>query len=59
MLAEMYDHLKDVRPTHGLEIVFVSSDRDPNSFQQYFGTMPWQAIPFDSLQMVKKSLNMT
>mmetsp|Transcript_20864 Transcript_20864/g.51228 ORF Transcript_20864/g.51228 Transcript_20864/m.51228 type:complete len:1124 (+) Transcript_20864:1238-4609(+) len=59
MLAEMYEHLKEVRPTHGLEIVFVSSDRDPNSFQQYFSTMPWKAIPFDSLPFVKQSLNAT
>lgn len=59
MLAEMYAHLKDVRPSHGLEIVFVSSDRDPFSFQQYFSSMPWQAIPFENLQFVKQSLNMT
>lgn len=59
MLAEMYAHLKDHCPTHGLEIVFVSSDRDVNSFQNYFGTMPWQAIPFDQLQMVRQALNKT
>jgi len=59
MLAEMYEHLKEVRPTHGLEIIFVSSDRDPNSFQHYFGTMPWKAIPFDTLPFVKQSLNST
>jgi nucleoredoxin len=59
MLAEMYEHLKDVRPTHGLEIVFVSGDRDANSFQQYFSSMPWQAIPFDHLRHVKQSLNRT
>jgi nucleoredoxin len=59
MLAEMYEHLKDVRPTHGLEIVFVSSDRDPSSFQQYFSTMPWQAIPYETLPFVKQSLNTT
>ena len=59
MLAEMYEHLKEYRPTHGLEIVFVSSDRDPNSFQQYHRSMPWQAVPFDALQLVKQPLNMT
>jgi nucleoredoxin len=46
MLAELYSHLKDEYPTHGLEIVFVSSDRDPGGFQQYFGCMPWMAVPF-------------
>ncbi|KAL6317618.1 hypothetical protein AAG906_030371 [Vitis piasezkii] len=28
------------------EIVFVSSDRDQPSFDSYFGTMPWLAVPF-------------
>lgn len=59
MLAEMYAHLKDHRPAHGLEIVFVSSDRDAASFGNYYGSMPWQAIPFEQLQLVKASLNMT
>ena len=59
MLAEMYEHLKEVHPTHGLEIVFVSSDRDQSSFQQYFGTMPWQAIPFEVVRNYKQLLNMT
>ena len=29
----------------GLEIIFVSSDRDQSSFAQYYGTMPWKGIP--------------
>jgi thiol-disulfide isomerase/thioredoxin len=58
MLAEMYQHLKEVHPTHGLEIVFVSSDRDSSSFQQYFGTMPWLAIPYEMLRDLKQQLNM-
>lgn len=29
-----------------LEIVFASSDRDPGSFAEYFGEMPWLALPF-------------
>jgi thiol-disulfide isomerase/thioredoxin len=59
MLAEMYEHLKEEYPSHGLEIVFVSSDRDQSSFQQYYGSMPWQAIPFQNLQMFKQQLSMT
>lgn len=59
MLAEMYEHLKEHRPTHGLEIVFVSSDRDQQSYNQYFASMPWQAIPFENLQFVKQRLNTT
>merc|ERR1712100_287490 len=30
----------------GLEVVFVSSDRDEQSFKDYFGEMPWLALPF-------------
>merc|ERR1712232_1283954 len=32
---------------NGMEIVFVSSDRDESSFNSYFGEMPWLALPFD------------
>lgn len=28
------------------EVVFASSDRDEASFQEYFATMPWHALPF-------------
>ena len=29
-----------------LEIVFVSSDSDEPSFREYYGEMPWLALPF-------------
>eukprot|EP00978_Attheya_sp_CCMP212_P031853 scaffold121961_cov52-Attheya_sp.AAC.3 len=49
MLCELYQHLKDkILPTHGLEIVFVSSDRDPSSFRQYSGSMPWLSLPYEN-----------
>jgi predicted nucleic acid-binding protein len=41
----MYEVLNEAFPSHGLEIVFVSSDRNPAEFEQYFSTMPWLAIP--------------
>lgn len=56
MVAEMYSVLKEEYPSHGLEIVFVSSDRDQSSFEQYFASMPWMSIPFQSsaiLQNIK------
>lgn len=41
-LVEAYEqHLK----AKDLEIIFVSSDRDQKAFSEYFGTMPWLAIP--------------
>jgi thiol-disulfide isomerase/thioredoxin len=57
MLAEMYTHLKDKFPTHGLEIVFVSSDRDANGFNSYYNSMPWLSIPFESLPAYKQLLS--
>jgi nucleoredoxin len=42
-LAEMYkDGLKE-----NMEIIFVSSDRDETSFNEYFAEMPWLALPFN------------
>jgi thiol-disulfide isomerase/thioredoxin len=58
MLAEMYTHLKEEFPTHGLEIVFVSSDRDANGFNSYYSSMPWLSIPFESLSKYKQLLGM-
>ena len=46
MLIEFYHVLNEAFPSHGLEIVLVSSDRDPASFQNYYSSMPWLAIPF-------------
>ncbi|CAK9055356.1 Nucleoredoxin [Durusdinium trenchii] len=41
-LAEAYtSHLKD----KGLEVIFVSSDRDDASWKEYCGEMPWLALP--------------
>jgi len=30
----------------GLEVVFVSSDRDEDSFKEYFAEQPWLALPY-------------
>lgn len=50
MLSELYSVLKESLPTHGLEVVFVSSDRDQNEFQNYYNSMPWLSLPFGSYQ---------
>ncbi|CAK0837848.1 unnamed protein product [Prorocentrum cordatum] len=42
-LAEWYK--KDLQ-ARGLEVVFVSSDRDEASFKEYFAEQPWLALPF-------------
>merc|ERR1712072_1486727 len=43
-LAKMYSEAFSGK---GMEIVFVSSDRDESSFNDYYGEMPWVALPFD------------
>ena len=43
-LAERYKEL--VGKGEDFEIVFVSSDKNESSFQDYFGEMPWLALPF-------------
>merc|ERR1712216_147840 len=30
----------------GLEVVFISSDRDEGAFKEYYGEMPWVAVPY-------------
>jgi nucleoredoxin len=52
-LAEMY---KDAFQGKGMEIVFVSSDKDEAAFKDYYGEMPWVSVPFDSKD-VKSSLD--
>jgi len=42
-LAEWY---KSDLQAKGLEVVFVSSDRDEDGFKSYFGEMPWLALPY-------------
>lgn len=38
------------------EIVFCSKDNDIKGFEEYYGSMPWLAIPFDNNE-VKENLN--
>jgi len=53
VLRQLYmDSLKK----QGIEIIFVSSDRDQAAFNGYYGDMPWLAIPFDNTD-VRESLS--
>ncbi|KAG9454041.1 hypothetical protein H6P81_006945 [Aristolochia fimbriata] len=51
ILASVYNRLKEEEAN--FEIVFVSSDEDQKSFDEYYATMPWLAIPFSDLQSKK------
>ena len=43
-----------------VEVIFMSSDRDQSSFNEYFGSMPWTAVPVgqirDTVEPMKKAL---
>lgn len=45
-----------------LEIVFVSSDRDVKSFDEYYHSMPWMSVPFverDAKQILSSRFNVS
>jgi nucleoredoxin len=51
-LAESYKGI--VADGQAFEIVFVSSDRDEKSFDEYYGEQPWLALPFDQREAKAK-----
>merc|ERR1712187_533177 len=50
-LAEMYTSALKAK---GMEIVFVSSDRDQASFDSYYAEQPWAALPYDQRDLKAK-----
>ena len=45
-LAEFYKAFKKSDKGKAFDIVFVSSDKDDEAFTEYYGTMPWKALPY-------------
>lgn len=43
-LVEFYNKMKTAGKN--FEVIFSSSDRNEDSFKEYFGSMPWLALPF-------------
>lgn len=52
-MAEFFEQLQE-EDSDALQIVFVSSDRDQASFDQYYGTMPWAAVPLANSEIKQK-----
>lgn len=44
----MKQQVKDGKREDDFEFVFVSSDRDQSSFDEYYGEMPWLALPYSN-----------
>ncbi|GFP80097.1 probable nucleoredoxin 1, partial [Phtheirospermum japonicum] len=53
-LIEVYNEL--LQKANGIEIVFVSGDKDDEAFDAYFSKMPWLAVPFSDSE-TRKQLN--
>ncbi len=51
-LAQLYEEIKT--NSKSFEILFVSSDKDEESFNKYRAQMPWPAFPFDSTGILKE-----
>lgn len=51
-LVEFYNKVK--ANGSSFEIVFISSDRDEKSFQEYFGEMPWLSLPYSNRELKQK-----
>ena len=48
-LANFFTHFRTTDRGQHFEIVYVSADKDKDAFDQYFGEMPWHAIPYDDI----------
>merc|ERR1711964_265693 len=46
VLAEFYKKMKDAGKD--FEVIFVSSDRDQASFDEYYAEMPWHALSWEN-----------
>ena len=59
MLIEFYNVLTEgVASSHGLEVVFISSDRSDAEFQQYYKKMPFKAMPFSQRELAQRVKSM-
>jgi len=54
-LVESYHQIK--AKDDAFEVIFISSDRDQSSFEEFFSNMPWLALPFGDER--KSSLSRT
>ena len=55
-LANHYKTLKE--KNKAVEVIFVSSDRDEDAFNEYFAEMPWLALPFSARELKAKLLSL-
>ena len=49
LLVELYNETNE--GSKQIEVVFMSGDQDQNLYNEYFGEMPWLALPFKDSRM--------
>ena len=53
MLTSLYEDLNE--DTKQLEVIFFSGDKTEEEFNQYYGEMPWLALPRDRKDVMMKN----
>jgi len=57
VLSAIYEQMK--ADNKGLEIIFVSLDRDEKSWKSYFSKMPWKSLEFKDKSKRTKVISFT
>ena len=52
MLSEFYNDVEE-EDSSALALIFASSDSDNSSFEEYYGTMPFFAVPFSATDKIQ------
>lgn len=55
LLADVYERIRETDRGKGFEIVYLSSDRDEDNFNEFRKEMPWHAVPFANVDTVVSS----
>lgn len=55
LLAEAYEEINNNRSN--LEIIFISSDKENESFINYYKEMPWLALPYEKRNLKNQLCN--
>lgn len=56
ILSDIYNKLKELNKS--IEIIFISSDKEIESFNSYYAKMPWLTIPYENRNQKNKLCEM-
>lgn len=52
VLSKFYKNISKSEPS--IEIIFISSDKDEETFYEYYNSMPWMAMPYERRDLKEK-----